>query len=142
MSQAKLTTLSITALTPAGVSAATLRRWALAARRRLRLPGRISVVILPPAQSKKLNTQYRQRARATNVLSFDYAHSKQAQGHDVDGEVLLCPVVIRREARVLGESYRGRLKMLLEHGMIHLLGFDHHTAAEQRHWERIERKLL
>lgn len=106
------------------------------------MPGRISIVIVPPAVSQTLNTRYRRRHRPTNVLSFDYAHAKTAGEHEVDGEIILCPTVIRHEARELGERYQARLKMLLEHGFIHLLGLDHRTVAEQRRWERHEEQLL
>lgn len=142
MSPAKPSRTTITVLTPAGVSRDQLRRWALRARRRLRLPGRIAIVIIPPTLSKKLNTTYRRRCRATNVLSFDYMHDQRGPAGDVDGELLLCPTVIRREAAKLGVTYRARLRFLLEHGCIHLLGLDHHTPADQRRWERREQLLV
>lgn len=129
-------------LTPAGVSRDTLRRWTLRARRRLRLPGRIVINAITPSISQRLNRRYRRRRRATNVLTFDYAHDPRARSADpLAGEVLLCPAVIRREAQHSGTPYRGRLRMLLEHGLIHLLGFDHATAADQRRWERYEQRL-
>jgi probable rRNA maturation factor len=130
---------TITLLTPAGVSSQTLRRWAIEARRRLRLQGAIAIVIVPPSVSQRLNTTYRRKPKPTNVLSFDYAHDTSARTEG--GEILLCPTVIRREAQQLGETYRGRLKMLLQHGLIHLLGLDHQTDAAQRKWERIEQRL-
>ena len=120
----------------------TLRRWATQARRRLRVQGRIAVTIVTPSISRQWNTRYRRRGHATNVLSFDYAHDAPVDSAGaLEGEVLLCPNVIRRESRQLQEPYRARLKMLLEHGLIHLLGLDHATAREQRRWSRIERKL-
>lgn len=138
--QANSTT--ITQLTPSGVSAATLRRWTLRARRRLHLSGAIAVTVVPPKISQQWNKQYRRRDRPTNVLSFDYAHQKKQDEHILDGEILLCPSVIKHEAKELGETYRARLQMLLEHGCIHLLGLDHHTTADQRRWEKYEQRLV
>jgi probable rRNA maturation factor len=134
---------TITQLTPAGVSTVTLRRWASHARRRLRLRGRIAVTIVTPALSQQLNAQYRRRRRPTNVLTFDYAHDKPAGTPDgLAGEIILCPSVIRAEARRLKEPYQSRLRMLIEHGLIHLVGLDHLTAKQQKIWERYEGKLL
>ena len=129
-------------LTPAGVSTGTLRRWTVSARRRLRVLGRITITIVTPTMSKKLNRQYRHRDRPTNVLSFDYAHDRQSgKDRPVDGEILLCTFVIRREAKEQGRAYQEYLKFLLEHGLIHLLGLDHQTAKEQRTWEKFEHRL-
>ena len=133
----------MTVLTPAGVSTDSIRRWALRARRRLGVVGRISITIVPPIESKRLNMRYRRKRRPTNVLSFDYAHDSEQRGDSIiDGEVILCPEVIRREAVEQGETYRQRLQFLLEHGLIHLLGLDHGTALEQQQWERQEQRLV
>lgn len=137
-----LDSTTITELTASGVGSATLRRWTLRARRRLHLTGRIAVTIVPPTISRKLNKQYRRRDRPTNVLSFDYRHEKIQADYPLEGEVLLCPAVIRREARTYEQTYRHRLRLLLEHGLIHLLGLDHASAAEQQRWERYEQQLL
>ena len=127
----------------AGVSRTSLRRWTLSARRRLRLVGRVAVVMAPPKLSRRLNRQYRRRDRPTNVLSFDYAHEAQVkQQFPLAGEIILCPTVIRREAREQGREYRAYLRFLLEHGLIHLLGRDHRTPQEQRVWTQIEQRLL
>lgn len=130
-------------LTPAGVSIPTLRRWTLNARRRIRLGGRIAVTVVPPRLSQSLNTTYRGKKKPTNVLSFDYAHqgSHKITDHPIDGEVLLCPAVIRKEAKEQGRTYMEYFHFLLNHGLIHLLDLDHKTAAEQKRWNRYEQRL-
>lgn len=135
------TTVRLT--TPTRLPAADLGRWARRARQRLGLRrGRIVISTVSPATSQRLNTTYRRRARATNVLSFTYGVGQAPRGaSDTIGEIILCPVVVRREARVFGQPYRDRFRFLLEHGLIHLLGLDHHTAADARRWQRYERRL-
>ncbi len=134
--------INIVQLTPAGVSTETLRRWTFRARRRLQLSGPIAVTIVPARISQQWNKQYRRRDRPTNVLSFDYAHDRRSANPELAGEILLCPQVIRREARQQQEEYLSRLRMLLEHGLIHLLGRDHHSVADQRRWKKYEQKLI
>lgn len=125
---------SFTALSPAGINAASIRRWTLRAKRRLGLRIAINVVTIPPNLSHRLNAQYRKKHRPTNVLSFRLQDP-------VVGEVLLCPPVIRHEAKLEGTPYQSYFRRLLEHGLIHLLGVDHRTTAEQRRWTNYERRL-
>src|SRR5204862_4022400 len=72
----------------AAPAAALLRRYALAAI----LPGsRITLRVVGTREGRLLNTTFRKRSYATNVLSFSYG-----RGH---GDVVLCHPVIRREAK-------------------------------------------
>lgn len=87
----------------------------------------------------KTNRRYRGKPAPTNVLSFRY--QRQAPGEHILGEIFLCAPVIRREARAGGETFSHRLRFLLEHGLIHLTGRDHQTAADLRRWRRIEQRL-
>ncbi len=97
--------------------------------------GRVSIAFVGPQASRRANAQYRGKDRPTNVLSFTYRPPVDA----TLGEILLCPMVIRREAG-RGE-YRQRVKFLIEHGLIHLTGRDHASAGEQRAWDKIERRV-
>lgn len=111
-----------------------------AIRRDLRLtlahlgrPGRtldiVTVVCISAMESERLNRRFRRSRRPANVLSFRY---------NGEGEVLLAPSLIAREARVRGESYPARLRRLAVHGLLHLAG--HHHEAGRRQAERFERK--
>ena len=123
----------------AGLSRATIQGWARSARRRLpRLHGGLSVVVVGPAEMRRLNNQYRRKNKPTNVLSFAGAST----GPEVSaGEIFLCPVVIRREAQTQGRTYREYFQFLLQHGLIHLLGLDHHSELEYRRWQKWEKRL-
>ncbi|MBI5466857.1 MAG: rRNA maturation RNase YbeY [Candidatus Kerfeldbacteria bacterium] len=135
------TTVRLT--TPTSIPALRVSRWARNARRRLGLwRGRIVISTVDLATSRRLNTTYRHRRRATNVLSFTYANrSTPVTVADADAEIILCPDVVRREARASHQTYPDRFRFLLEHGLIHLLGLDHHTTADARRWQRYERRL-
>lgn len=141
--RAKLTdATTITLTTTADVSRQTLERWASAARRRLpRLTGSVSVAIVSPTVSRRLNRRYRRRDMATNVLSFVHPPDRSAGPERLAGEILLCPTIIRRAARRQHRPYRPYLKFLLDHGFIHLLDLDHRTPSERRRWRRFERRL-
>jgi probable rRNA maturation factor len=126
----------------AGLRASRLRLWAAAARRRLPTrAGRLSIVLVGPTTSQRLNQRYRRKNKPTNVLSWLWPPIEQQVGEPVWGEIILCPAVIRREAPAFDRTYPEHLRRLLEHGMIHLLGADHETAKDQRRWKRLEARL-
>jgi rRNA maturation RNase YbeY len=55
------------------------------------------------------------------------------------GDVAIAPAVARRNARLSGRSLDGEMKVLILHGVLHLLGYDHETDHGQM--ERRERRL-
>lgn len=126
---------------PAKITPVTIRRWALGARRRLHAPpGELSVVTVGPSAIQRLNRQWRHRDQPTNVLSFQF-NANPPKREPILGEVFLCPAVIRREAPDYNQTYAQHFRFLLEHGLIHLLGYDHATVAQQRRWKTFEHLL-
>ncbi|GMV91167.1 MAG: endoribonuclease YbeY [Candidatus Hydrogenedentota bacterium] len=90
----------------------------------------ISVLFCDDRRIRELNRQYRKIDRPTDVLSF-------AQDEAPDGEqVVLGDIVISLEtvaARCRGdkEAMRQEARLLFCHGLLHLLGYDHHTERER-----------
>ena len=126
--------------------AAALQRWvALALGRRAR-GGEISLLVVGPARSRSLNQRYRGQDHATNVLSFPAPAAALAlAGPDSGaflGDLVICPQVLRREARAQGKAERAHWMHLVIHGALHLIGYDHQRAADARRMERREARLL
>lgn len=84
----------------------------------------LSVVFVLPAESHKINKEYRKKDKPTNILSFPYSHDS--------GEIVFCPEVIIPEAKLHDLSYGSYLTYLFIHGLIHLSGFDHSIEMEKR----------
>ena len=120
----------------------TLRRWAsLALGRRAR--GReLSVLVVGPARSRSLNHRYRGQDHATNVLSFPAAGGVRPRAAALLGDLVICPQVLRREARAQGKAERAHWMHLVIHGVLHLAGYDHQRPAEALRMERRETALL
>jgi probable rRNA maturation factor len=110
-------------------SAASFRRWALAASGR-----EVNLRIVGEAEARRLNKQFRKTNRATNVLSFPYARGK--------GDVILCHPVIRREARAQGKSVAAHYAHLVVHGVLHLRGYDHEKKRDAARMEAREIGIL
>jgi probable rRNA maturation factor len=98
--------------------AASLRSWARSAGA---IP--VTIRVVGRAEGRRLNSRYRRKADATNVLSFPYGRS---------GDLVLCHPVIAREAREQGKTVRAHYAHLVVHGMLHLRGFAHGRQMEAR----------
>jgi probable rRNA maturation factor len=77
------------------------------------------VVFMDTKPARKLNQQYRKRDYATDVLSF------QAVDEGALGDLVLCPQVLKRQAKEHSLSFQAELGYMLLHGVLHLLGYDH-----------------
>jgi probable rRNA maturation factor len=104
--------------------AAWLARVAPAAAR-----GEIGVALASDARVRSFNKRYRLKDRATDVLSFE------------PSDIVIATGVARRQAREAGHSYATELKVLALHGLLHLLGYDHHDPADGGMMARVERRL-
>ena len=93
---------------------------------------------------RRINRDYRQRDKSTNVLSFP---GGELSGLPADaafplGDIVFCPEVIAREAGEHGKALDSHWCHLCVHGALHLAGYDHTGAAEAERMEAIERRLL
>jgi probable rRNA maturation factor len=115
-----------------------LRRWASAALGRRAAGQEIAVSVVGPTESRRLNARYRRRDTPTNVLSFP-APTMLPQPL---GDLVICPQVLRAEAREQGKPLRAHWAHLVVHGSLHLIGYDHEHADDARRMERREIAVL
>ncbi len=89
-------------------------------------------------EGKALNRSYRERAYATNVLTFSYESDPIAMA-----DLVLCAPVILKESKALNLPLKDHYRHLLIHGALHALGFDHEVSKkEARIMEALEIELL
>jgi len=126
----------------AGVSAAVIRR---RAEKMLALLGlravELSVALVGDAAIRELNRAYRKKDKPTDVLAFPLLDPVPAQPAGLLGDVILSVETARRQARKHRRSLLDELTMLLGHGLLHLLGHDHRTDAEEREMTSLTRAL-
>lgn len=96
------------------------------------------VRVISSPEMKKLNSQYRGKDYATDVLSFGAPEPFLSLGYL--GELVVALPVLKAQARELRHSPETELSVLLAHGILHLLGMDHEKGAkparEQAAWEQ------
>ena len=117
------------------------RLWAAAALGARARGREISVLLVGPAASRALNARYRGRHRPTNVLSFP-APPGAVSASCLLGDLVICPAVLRAEARAQHKSARAHWAHLVVHGVLHLAGYDHERKDDARRMERREVRVL
>ena len=122
-------------------SARLLTQWSKAALVALPEPSVLSVRIVGRTGSCRLNTHYRHKSKATNVLSFAGA-GMAPDGRLYLGELVICAPVVAVEARAQDKTLRAHWAHLTVHGVLHLLGFDHERASEAKKMATREIQIL
>jgi probable rRNA maturation factor len=111
-------------------------------RRELRLDGRdVSICLVSDAEMARLNKSYRGKHGSTDVLSFpasEGASARRASSKSL-GDIAIAPMVARRNAKRYGRTLPDELRILILHGVLHLMGYDHESDSGQM--ERRERLL-
>jgi len=124
-----------------------------------RARGLVTIALVGDDAMRRLNRRFAGMNRATDVLSFPAAeqdgtpaprqrssvrHSRTSVRQDFSpalllGDIAIATGVAARQAREAGHSYGEELRLLALHGLLHLLGYDHH--ADDGAMGRLERRL-
>lgn len=111
---------------------------------RMGLPeAELSVVICTDAFIQPLNRDYRGLDKPTDVLSFSQREGEEADPDDpMLGDVIISLDTAQRQAQERGHGLAVEVRVLLVHGILHLLGYDHEVDAEAEEMEALERDVL
>jgi len=109
----------------------------------------ISILFVDDEEIRVLNKNYRGKDRTTDVLSFSQLEEvKNSKLQTPNSELLLGDVVIsletaKRQAKERGHSFEKEVFILLTHGILHLLGYDHEGNRKMAHeMRRMEREII
>ncbi|HVY44833.1 MAG TPA: rRNA maturation RNase YbeY, partial [Minicystis sp.] len=95
----------------------------------------LSLALVDDVTIRALNRRHRKKDKPTDVLSFplqELAPGAPLRGvHGALGDVIISVPTARAQARQRRRPLLDELTMLLAHGLLHLLGFDHRTDAEE-----------
>ena len=108
----------------------------------------VAVRLINDREMARLNETYRHKKGTTDVLSFP-AEGRRRPGslrqalkkvRDAQlGDIAISPVVAKRNARRYGRKLTEEIQILILHGILHLLGYDHETDRGQM--EQVELRL-
>ncbi|MDI6792694.1 MAG: rRNA maturation RNase YbeY [bacterium] len=103
--------------------------------------GEVSILLADDELIRELNREYRQVDEATDVLAFAFREGEQATGPCL-GEIVVSTETCRQQAIQLGHSFEKELAVLLIHGTLHLLSYDHLEEDEARIMRQKEEEIL
>ena len=109
----------------------------------------VTICLVSDAEIARMNETFRKKKGPTDVLSFPAAarqrpvpqrrSSSKMKAGEYLGDIAISPATARRYARKYGRTLPSELRMLILHGVLHLLGYDH--ESDRGEMDRIERKL-
>ncbi len=104
----------------------------------------LSIAIVEPEEIAHLNERYRGVDGPTDVLSFGCDEMCTAEGDEpiTLGDVVIAPAIAQMQAADLGVTVESELNLLLVHGILHLLGYEHEGDEDAVVMQERERALL
>ena len=107
----------------------------------------LSIALVDEAEMTRLHVEWMDEPGSTDVLSFpmDDLVPGDPLGPRVTGvlgDVIICPAVAARQADQAGHGVNDELALLLTHGVLHLLGYDHAEPHEHQRMFALQDSLL
>lgn len=108
----------------------------------------VTVALVSDREIARMNETYRKKKGATDVLSFPAQKRRKLRRRGAEyperrrlylGDIAIAPKTARRNAMQLARPLASELRILILHGVLHLLGYDHET--DRGEMERFERRL-
>jgi probable rRNA maturation factor len=128
--------IAVTRRRRAGAKGGDARALVRAIRATLAAEGRtareVSLLLTDDAEIHVLNRDYRGKDRPTDVLAFAYDEAVGAAGPRPLGDIVISVERARAQARSRRVTLESELELLVVHGALHLLGYDHAKPAEAR----------
>jgi probable rRNA maturation factor len=104
----------------------------------------LSVALVDPDEIARLNAAYRGVEGPTDVLSFGCDDPEPVDSDEpiAIGDVVIAPEIAQSQATSLGTTVEAELDLLLVHGVLHLLGYDHDSDEDAAAMQARERAVL
>lgn len=103
----------------------------------------LSIRFVTAQEMTDLNFRYRQFNKTTNVLAFPCVLPEGViLEYPLLGDVIICPEVLLEESKQLNKTLKSHYSLILLHGVLHLLGYDHIKDDDAVRMQSIEIKLL
>lgn len=104
----------------------------------------LSIAVVDLEEMAELNERYRGKEGPTDVLSFGCDDPCPVEGDEpvTLGDVVIAPAVAIAQAEEYGHTVEEELNLLLVHGILHLLGYDHEEDDAAAAMQAREREIL
>ena len=102
----------------------------------------LSILFVTADHMKRLNSHFAGEDYATDVLAFPMMEDEEDDAPIILGDVVICPKVARDNAVKVGHSVTEELSLLVVHGTLHLLGYDHQNPRDKENMDKRQTELL
>ncbi|MBR2704977.1 MAG: rRNA maturation RNase YbeY [Clostridia bacterium] len=111
----------------------------------------VSVTLTCPSYIRKINNEYRNIDKETDVLSFPMFEKNEIDEmieagnnivHDVLGDIIVSVERVKEQAIEYGHSFERELAYMIVHGFYHLMGYDHMTEEDKTVMRAKEENVL
>jgi len=106
----------------------------------------ISVFFVAKKEIQQLNRNFRKKDKATDVLSFSQLEGRSLILPKTEpvylGDIFICVKVAQKQAKELGHAYQREIAVLLIHGVLHLLGYNHEKKNDFIKMNQLEQKII
>lgn len=103
----------------------------------------LSVALVSNKEIQKLNKEWRGKDYATDVLSFPLELDFEVDGVPFEmGELIISVEKAKEQAEEYGHSFEREMSFLFVHGCLHILGFDHITAKDEKDMFNRQKEIL
>ncbi len=89
--------------------------------------GDIAIVFCSDNYILDMNIKYLQHDYFTDIITFDYC-----EGDSLSGDLFISIDSVRENSEEFGTEFSDELNRVMVHGLLHLIGYDDHTEAEQK----------
>jgi probable rRNA maturation factor len=104
--------------------------------------GQIHLVLVSDEEISFINSTYRGKKDATDVISLSYLDEDVYPKDNLIGEVLISVETARRQAKEHKKTLAQELRFLFLHGLLHIFGFDHKTGKDRLEMFEVQDKIL
>jgi probable rRNA maturation factor len=116
-------------------------------RLRIHPQAELSVLLVDEATIEELHVRWMDETGPTDVLSFPMDELRPTKDDEEPaegllGDIVICPQVAQRQADAAGHRRDDELALLLTHGILHLLGYDHAEPEEHAEMFGLQARLL
>jgi len=103
-----------------------------------------SIIFVDDDEIHKINRNYRNVDRITDVISFAFEDSEDLRYNVVRtlGDIYVCIPQMKRQAKDYGHSEKRELSFLVVHGLLHLLGYDHMNEEDEKVMFALQEMIL
>ncbi|MCK7613326.1 rRNA maturation RNase YbeY [Roseibium sediminicola] len=102
----------------------------------------VSLLFTDDASIRKLNAEWREKDKPTNVLSFPGSDPQGDVYGPLLGDIVFAQETVAREADEMGIEFSDHLSHLIVHGLLHLFDYDHQENDEAELMESLEKAIL